>query len=51
MVIPLLSGFHMKNKYQAREEEGAEEIGCGFSSPQSQAVQVDQHRVVQMLED
>ena len=45
MVIPLLSGFHMKNKV------GAEEIGCGFSSLQSQAVQVEQHRVVQMLED
>lgn len=37
----------MKNKHQAREEEDAEEVGCGFSSP----AQVEQHRVALMQED
>jgi len=37
----------VKNKHQAREEEDAEEVGCGFSSP----AQVEQHRVALMQED
>lgn len=45
-MIPL-SGFLVKNKHQAREEEDAEEAGCGFSS----LVQVEQHRVALMQED